>query len=340
MKGEKMGRKIVWFSVIAFLFLLSASGSEAKDITKEQLATIFSDMESAISDISFKYEWYDKPPLTINEAEKQMGSPNVSVAKNGICRFNLYLSRPAADSNQTIKKGLTADTNDPNLSPLNWRFLTEESATLVMKDGNSYEMVTKQSFDGNVSRNLNIDGWPRTVKTTKISGQKQKAYIPLNITPMGFSIYNTSLNGVANYYLLSTVLEKNPEMIRLDTTVQEINGFKTIHLDLLQQTTKMPVLRIYLSIDHNYTLVKYDYLKGDKSNFTYEVQTFEKIGDNLWFPSSGFRTNSNEPNRMDAFQATSPVICNQKRDSKYFEIELPSGTEVTDEIKGNKYVVK
>jgi hypothetical protein len=118
-----------------------------------------------------------------------------------------------------------------------------------------------------------------------------------------------------------------------------VGGFKTIHIDLLQQTAKIPVARIYFSIDHNYTPVRFEYLRRDNPNVTFEVQTLEKIGENLWFPSSGDIINSDSDN-INAFQTTSPIICNQKRDNKVFEIELPSGTEVTDEVKGTTYKVK
>jgi hypothetical protein len=296
------------------------------------------DMESAVSDICVDYEWYNIPPLTAEEEEKKMGAP-VLVPKDGIRKFKLYLSRPPADSNQTIKQGLSADAYDPNLSPVNWGFVKEESATLVMKDGNSWQQTTKESCDGKVGRKLSMGGWPTPRKWAKISGQKQEPEVSLRLTPMGFSVFHTSLSKMTNYYTLSYILKNNPEMIYLDTTVQSVGGFKTIHIDLLQQTAKIPVARIYFSIDHNYTPVRFEYLRRDNPNVTFEVQTLEKIGENLWFPSSGDIINSDSDN-INAFQTTSPIICNQKRDNKVFEIELPSGTEVTDEVKGTTYKVK
>jgi hypothetical protein len=325
-----MLERIFWFLVCG-LFLFLASAALSKDISVEQLAIIIKEMESAISDIQVEYEWRTIPPETAEEAEKEFGG-EMLVDKDGLRRCKLYVARPVADANAA------ADANSPNLSPLNWHFISEDSETLVMKGGNSWPQITKQSYDGLINRRLSIGGWPEIAKEASISIRKPDNNFAV-LSPIGFSVYYTSLNGVANYYLLSHILKRNPELVRLDTAVQKTGGFNTVHLDLLQQSLKKPVMRIYLSIDHNYTPVRYEHLSGGNVADAFEVHSLEKIGEKLWFPSSGAIMDNESGGRISAFQTTAPIVCNQKN-SKSFELEFPSGTKVTDKIKGITYRVK
>jgi hypothetical protein len=321
------GRFFCFFTFALLLFLTPVAGA----VTIDELAAKFEFMESSVSDITLEYEWRTIPPETLEEAEKEFGGETL-IDKDGLRRCKLYVARPVADANAA------ADANSPNLSPLNWHFISEDSETLVMKGGNSWPQITKQSYDGLINRRLSIGGWPEIAKEASISMRKPDNNFAAS-SPIGFSVYYTSLNGVANYYLLSHILKRNPELVRLDTAVQKTGGFNTVHLDLLQQSLKKPVMRIYLSIDHNYTPVRYEHLSGGNVADAFEVHSLEKIGEKLWFPSSGAIMDNESGGRISAFQTTVPIICNQK-DSKSFELEFPSGTRVTDKIKGITYRVK
>jgi hypothetical protein len=150
-------------------------------------------------------------------------------------------------------------------------------------------------------------------------------------------VYRTSLSGTTGYDPLSVIFKKYPDLIILDETVRKIDGFNTIRAVFLQQSTKRPIMRVYFSKDHNYYPVRYEYMKGDKVDFSFQVKKLEKIGDNLWFPSSGVISTC-DTERVDAFQATAPIRCNHRKKSDVFQIEITPGTEVRDEINNSEYI--
>jgi hypothetical protein len=152
-------------------------------------------------------------------------------------------------------------------------------------------------------------------------------------------VYRTSLSGTTGYDPLSVIFKKYPDLIILDETVRKIDGFNTIRTVFLQQSTKRPVIRIYFSKDHNYYPIRYEYMKGDKVDLSFQVESLEKIGNNLWFPSSGIISTS-DSKRVDAFQTTAPILYNQHKKSDVFQIEITPGTEVWDEINNSEYIAQ
>jgi hypothetical protein len=314
-----------------FLFFISfvlGITSISTAITKDELGKIISTTESSISDIYIEYDWLNIPEWTIEDFNEDFNKGNRLgfFPQNGKRSFKLYLARNESDS------------NDPNKSPLNWNFRSEENTTLFTENNNTFQQTTIKSYGGQIGRSLDIGGFPRVVKTVQISSKRPSISLPLS--PLGFSVYRTSLSGATGYYPLSEIFKKSPDLIILDETVRKIDGFNTIRAVFLQQSTKQPIMRVYFSKDHNYYPVRYEYLKGpDKVDFMFRVETLEKIGDNLWFPSSGV-ISASDTDRADAFQTTAPILCNQHKNSDVFEIEITPGTKVWDDINNTKYIAK
>jgi hypothetical protein len=309
-------------SGLAFLVLLLPflCGAKAGAVTIDELAGICEQMESLIVDISLEYEWYNIPPWTVEEAEAEMGT-EMLIPKDGLRRFKL---------------SLMCYPNEPN-RPLFDRLLLEESTTLVTKDGNSWHNVTKQSYNGKIAKYLNIGGWPQDVREGVISNDRSpiSSLIP---SPLGFSVFRFGISDVTDKTLLSIVLRRK-ELVRFDNTIKEINGFNTIHVDFLQEVTKQVCIRIYFSVDHGYTPVRYEYISSGKLNGAIDVYSLQKVAKGLWFPSSGLISSSDDE-RSNAFQVIGSVLINQGLTAEDFDIEFPVGTEVHDEVQGREYIVK
>ena len=310
--------------MIAFLFLLSGV-TTAGAITPEELASICEVMESSIVDVSLEYEWFNIPPWTAEEAKAEMGV-KMLIVKEGIRRFKFSAAGLLSNS----------DPNDPN-SPQFDRLLLEESTTIVTEDGNSWDNVIKQSYNGSFGKSLIIGGWPQETRTGIIS--KKKPPISPILSPLGFSVLRFIIDDVTDKLPLSVILRRYKELVCLDSTVEKANGFNTIRADLLQEWTKQVCMRVYFSVDHAYTPVRYEYMNGGKPSLTIEVDSLEKVAKGLWFPSGGFII-SDGRERVDAFQTISKTIVNQGLTDEHFDIDFPVGTEVRDDIKNTKYIVK
>jgi len=325
-----MNAKYFCFYIIASLLLLSRPPA-AMAVTADELADICKAMESAIVDISLEYEWYNIPPWIAEEAETEMGT-EMLIPKDGRRRFNFSAAGLLSDR----------DPNDSN-SLLPDRLLLEELTTLVTKDGNAWDNVTKHSYNGKIAKRLNIGGWPREVRSGIVSDSKR--FMPtLILSPLGFSVLRFNMSKVTDKLPLSAILRRK-ELVRLDNTVKKVNGFNTVRVDFLQEWTKQVCIRVYFSVDHGYTPVRYEYMAGGKPesnrvDFVVEVHSLEQVAEGLWFPSSGV-IRSAGCERMDAFQAISKIVVNQGLTDEYFDIiDFPPGTKVRDEIKGTEYVVK
>jgi len=309
--------------IIVFVLLLSWS-PDAMAITVDELADICEAMESTIKDVSVEYKWYNIPPWTFEDAEAEMGMETL-IVKDGIRNFKLSAARSLS----------TREPNDPNFLLFD-RLLLEESAIIITKKENSWNDIMKYSYDSKIAKRLNIGGWPREVRSGIVSSRKE--FVPtLTLSPLGFSILRLSMCKPMKYIPLSAWL-RDKEFVRLDNTIEKVNGFNTIRADLLQWSSKNVYLRIYFSVDHSYTPVRYEHV-GGKSVLTFEVHSLEQVAEGLWFPSSGLiKTTDSE--RMDGFQTIGKIVVNQGLTDEHFDIDFPPGTEVRDEIRDLKYVVK
>jgi len=314
--------------VVAF-FLLLTGAPTAMAVTVEELANICEAMESAIVDISLEYEWLTIPHQTFEEAEAEMGV-EVLMVKDGRRMFKLSAA------------GLlfNRDPNDPNSPPLPDRFLLEESATIITKKGNSWDNVIKQSYNGKIGKYLNIGGWPHQSMTAIIS--KERPSISTILTPLGFSVLRFRMSEVTNRLPLSDNLRDYKELVHLDDTVKNINGFNTVRADFLQEYTKQVCMRVYFSVDQGYTPVRYEYMSGGETEIVVgviDVHSLEKVAEGLWFPSSG-TISSPDDEEINVYQAISKIVVNQGLTEKDFNIDFPPGTKVQNEITGEEYVVK
>jgi len=315
------------FYVTVFLLLVGQLPA-AMAVTIEELANICEKMESAIVDISLEYEWLTIPHQTFEEAEAEMGV-EVLIPKDGRRMFELSAA------------GLlfNRDPNDPNSPPLPDRFLLEESATIITNKGNSWDNITKQSYNGKIGKYLNIGGWPRKVSTASIS--QKRPDISTILTPLGFSVLRFRICEVTNRSLISHILRDYKELVHLDNTVKNINGFNTVRADLLRKYTKQVCIRVYFSVDHGYTPVRYEYLSGRETEIalSIDIHSLEKIAEGLWFPSTG-TISSSDSERVGGYIVTSKIVVNQGLTEKDFDIDFPPGTKVQNEITGEEYVVK
>jgi len=317
------------FYVIASI-LLFGHPSTAVPISSQELANICARIESTIVNVSLDYEWRLSPAHTLED----VAGTGLGAVKDGIRRFKLSAAR------------LLSDVNDTN-SPRTWRWLLEQSETIISQYG-TWDSVEKVSYDGKVAKRLVIGGVSKTgVPTSTADGVVSDG--PNSIpawTALGFSIFRSSLDKAIGKKLLSTLL-RDTEFVRVDSNVKKINGFNTIRADLLTNVAgfKQAYLRIYFSVDHGYTPVRYEHMGGGKTPETNRVACFidvnslEEVGEGIWFPSSGIVRTSDDKHTF-VYMATSKIVVNQALTKKDFDLDFPPGTEVWDKIKDTKYVVR
>ena len=316
------------FYIAVFLLLLSRV-SAAIAITADELANTIEKMESAIIDISLEYEWFNDPPWTLEELQ-DITNKKVKVAVNkDIPKYKFSAARLSANR----------EPNNQNL-PLFDRLLLEESVTLLNEHG-AWHSIVKETYDGKIAKRLLIGGFPQSVTNGEIRKSKN-SMLPLNLTPIGFSVLRLSASKVTEETPLSAMLRRK-EFVHIDNTIQKINGFNTISVDLLTEWNKQIFMHIYFSVDHGYTPVKYEYIRvtktGPKVAIAVEVNSLEQVAEGLWFPSSGI-IRSPDDEETNVYRATSKIVINQGLTDEHFDIKFPPGTKVYDEIKNLKYVVK
>jgi len=130
---------------------------------------------------------------------------------------------------------------------------------------------------------------------------------------------------------------KSKERVHLYNRIEKINGFDTIRADLLHPT-KQVYLRIYFSVEHGYTPVKFEYIRnGSEVSSTVEVTSLQKIADGLWFPSSGIMNHYHGMTKIE-YKAIGNIVINQGLKEEDFDIEFPTGTQVDDQVRGIKYI--
>ena len=321
----------LFYCLMVFALLL-AQIPQAAAITTDDLADIIEQMETAIFDISMEYEERVIPPSTHQELEEETGLEFL-IAKDGYKRYKFSAA------------GLLSQ-EDPNA--MNWngpgQFLLAEWSTIVTKEGNSWAGVTRQSYNGQFGKRLIIGGWPKEGRSAIVSYNKPD--VDGNLTPLGFSVLSMAYDPEPmplSARLLSSRLRAK-DKVRLDNVVRKIDGFNTIRADLLTDFlydgNRLVYMRIYFSVDHGYTPVKFEHMKGrGLVALSVNVESLEEVANGLWFPSSGTITIPGS-DRVSAYQAIGPILVNQNLKNEHFDIEFPKGTEVHDEIKDIRYVVK
>jgi len=317
---------------LVIFILLSNALSSAEVIMLDTLADHIKQMESAIIDISLEYEWRIIPPSTHEEVEEQMGV-EVLISKDGYKKAKLSAARLLPQDDPNAK-----DWNNPG------QFLLDESFTLLTRDGNSWEAISKQSYDGQIAKELNVGGWPSKRIRGSISLRRPHVYgtgTPFGFTVLSFAYFAEPMP--LSDRLLSTRLRAK-DKVHLDNVVKKIDGFNTIRADLLTdflyEGNRLVYMRIHFSVDHGYTPVKFEYMKGrGLGALSVNVETLEEVAEGLWFPDSGTITDP-DSDQVSAYQAISPILVNQGLTDEHFDIDFPVGTKVHDEIQDRKYTVK
>ena len=310
-------RKLHLYSLVLILTVLFSRTPPATAITLDELADICRTMESAFTDISVEYEWGFEPAPSLQDM-------------------------PVQDI--LIQKGL-AKKKWSSKHPFTEIFLTTEQATLANPNGASFDSTTMSSCDGETTRHLTIGGLSSTGEQANISDgsitKSPRSKPILNSTPIAFSILRLGLDH-EKIPLSKRLL--NSEFVRLSDNIEKVNGFNTVCAEFLWDAPNVPILhkkepqlRIYFSVDHGYTPIKFDNLShtksGSKVNFSVNVTSLEKVSDNIWFPSEG----SLAQNPTNTYRA-SKIVINQGLKDEDFRIEFPPGTRIFNEISGLSYV--
>jgi hypothetical protein len=315
--------------------LLLAQIPQAAAVTTDELAGIVEQMESAIVDISMEYEESVIPTPTHQELEEQTGHEFL-IAKDGYRRHKFSAA------------GLLSQ-EDPNAMDWNCpgQFLQEEWSTMVTKEQNEWNNITKQSYNGEIGKSLTIGGWPpKEPRSASASVSYNKPYVDGNMTPLGFSVLRMAYNPEPmplSARLLSSRLRAK-DKVRLDNVLRKVDGFSTVRADLLTdfiyEGNRLVYMRIYFSVDHGYTPVKFEHMKGrGLVALSVNVESLEEVAKGLWFPGSGTNTVP-DSDRVGAYNAIGPILVNQGLTDEHFDINFPVGTKVQDEIKGKQYIVK
>ena len=306
-----------WIHIVA-LFLSLIQSPPVFAITTDELADICQAMESALMDISVEHEWgvqrssTDEPPM-----------PGALMSK-GPTKRQWSTKRPFDERSLLIERG-----------------------TLVDERGHSFESTTMQSYDGRTAKHLSMggllpNGAPVNISLGTIT-ESRNFMPPANQTPLAFSVLRLSYVN-KNPVPLSERLRKS-ELVHLDEATTPINGFNAIRADLLADTPliepKPPEIRVYFSVDHGYTPIKYEAMSfspaGSEPSFVVDVNELTEVSEGLWFPSSGSMTIV-QTNLINTYRASS-IVVNQGLTDSDFDIDFPPGTKVMDEVKGLSYVV-
>jgi hypothetical protein len=297
---------------------------EATAVTIDELAGICEKMESAITDISLEYEWYADSSLTLEQHLEYISGKGLLVDV-GIPRFRFSAARSLS----------SREPNDPNRPPFD-RVLFEGSRTVMNEHRNTWDSLRKISFNGKMGKSLQVGGWTREKSEGVISSEKPNVSV-VGPTPIEYFSIHT-VKRITDNGPLSVMLRRKG-FSRVDNTIQEINGFNTICAELLTKDGKLTYLRIYFSLDHGYTPVRYEFISSGKPNGAFDVQSLQKVAEGLWFPSSGLisRPDSEE---INVYQTIGEIAVNQGLTAEDFDIEFPVGTKVHDEIQGREYIVK
>jgi RNA polymerase sigma factor (sigma-70 family) len=290
------------------------------NITIEQLADICEAIESSFIDITVEFESGVEPQPTIEN----------------IKGTNDFLTVGTLKERWSTKR------------PFDGRSFSSEQGTYMNENGNTFNSTQTQSYNGKIAKYHSIGGIMPDGEQANISDgtitESTRFILNHSSTPFAYSIFRLNYNSTKG--LLSELLH-NKEFIKFDATVKDINGFNAVCVELLRNAPNYPILhkkepeyRIYFSVDHGYTPIKYESMaytgKGSKPSFAVVVTSLEKVADGLWFPKSGYKVDLSD-NLTNTYKATKIVI-NQGLTDKDFDIVFPSGTRVTNEINGSKFV--
>jgi hypothetical protein len=304
-------------NILCLCVLLGICGV-ASGIELSTLADICQAAENAINNISLEYEWECVPGV---RPEDVVGKKE-GLWKLGPSKVKLTASQPFFE---------------------HILFIRED--TSVNERGEQHEETNSMSYNGERCKALKDATFPAQEgkAADKIMqgavSPKKPSEPTINISPLGFTPLRLSYD--SHLEPLSKALRREG-FARLDTTPQKVNGFNAICADLLLEANRRPYIKVYFSTEHNYTLIRYEFVGGpdNKVYISVDVNSLQKVGDRLWFPSSG-TIRPMEPNAVaNVYRATSRIVINQDLREEVFDVKFPPGTRVADAITRNEYIVK
>jgi len=290
-------------------------------VTLDDLADMCDAMESAIVDIAVEYEWIVDPAPTIEDIK---GTSRTIVKGPQKCTW--LTKRPFAERSLMIQR-----------------------QTNLNQFADSSDSVVMESFNGKVAQYASVssalpDG-AKGILSRGVIAEVRRFTVPEGQSPMVFSIL--AIHGQEKTICLSTALRKEG-FVRFEEDQGEINGFPVARAELLIEAPsssaahKLPYTRVYFSTAHSYTPVRYEYVSptanGPQVTASVDVTSLEQVSPGLWFPSAGCLTLMGD-NLKNRYQATE-IVVNQGLSDEDFHVEFPPGTQVKDEVTGERYLVK
>ncbi|UCD50762.1 MAG: hypothetical protein JSW27_24970 [Phycisphaerales bacterium] len=291
-------------AIILLVIMLSAP---CPALTLGELADILEAMESAVEDVTIEYEWYNQKELT----EQDVNDPG----------FLVPVSR-AACTFTTAK-------------PFTELQAYSEKVDLSQGPGRTFTSDSHYTYNGKLFRQLSSGGLQisQQMGISESGARPAEGFITRrtdllrawNSTPMAFTIFRFYPRG-----LLSQMLREHPEWFRIVDGIQQVRDFHTIELDCVTDTRALHQ-RVFLSVDHGYTPVRFEYIcpfDGSRG-IEVDVLALREVSPNLWFPVKGTTTFPDD-NDGDVYEASS-VTLNQNLSKDDFNLAFPPGTEVNDE---------
>jgi hypothetical protein len=279
-------------------------------IDQPNLAIVCRAMEQSIVDISVEWEVLQIPPMTAAD----ITLPGRLVEK--------WPSRE-----RLLAK-----------APFIGRCLYTHEATFINADGKSHDEVNVVSYDGETAKSFQEAKFLTDASSPgriHLDGAMTKSthFLPsVYVTPLGFSVLRLSCDKMR--LPLSERIDK--EKCLIDETITKVGDFRAIRVDFMGDANEprhRPYMKVYFSIDHGYTPVRYEHTDGRVTVVTVDVNSLEKVANGLWFPTKGTIKVPDEE-RMDVYTVNKGV------DDKLFDIKYPSGTKVWDEVQDRTYTVK
>ncbi len=291
------------------LMLSLVSPATSYGITVEDLADVFDAMESAILDVSIEYEWYNDRQETADDIQ---GTNYVIPVTREICEFRSARPFKELQLHSSIVK------------------LMDERAsqfTSVQKVGSNGGVVRELTVGGLVNGQSDDDQRHGTITKRRSLLRKW------NLTPMAFTILRDYPDG-----LLSTGLRDYPEAFRVAPGAVMVRGFSTVVLEFVSPTNQVH-RKLYLSVEHAYAPVRYEFFGGNSKALRVEVDVLnlEEVVEGVWFPVKGTVGGVDEVKNV--YEAKK-VQLNQGLTKDDFTFEFPPGTQVVDEIANVQYVVR
>jgi len=301
-----MLRKII---MLVFFFMTNSAFGNSVNITLDSLADLCETHEKAIVDATVEYEFSVVPLPTIEQARE---------------RGEIICTGP-----QEFTWSGAAPFDELSVSSCDYSVMDET--------GNKWDVHISQSYNGQVAKKYQLDGWPQSYSEGIITNETNFKPIK-SCTPIAYTVHHFA----GDYFSLSQLLrEKEKVTVVLDNEIRKVNDFDAISVDIYAHFEDKKILaqRVYFSRDHDFTPIKIEYFNGRTSAIAYNVLELKKVNTGIWFPVKGCASTS-DPNEPKNIYQARRVVLNQGLDKEFIDIEFPASTKVFDQIKNTEYVVK